>query len=72
MGHFFIPLRSSSASMVGSCPRKRLYSVMGCSVPPRESMQSRKRCAVCWLKMPSFLNTEKASASSTSAHLYLY
>ena len=66
---FFIPLRSSKASMVGSCPRNRLYSVIGCSVPPFERMLSRKLCAVFWSKMPFFLNTPKASASSTSAHL---
>ena len=64
-----IPLRCSKAAMGGSCPRNRLYSVIGCSVPPFERMLSRKLCAVFWSNMPFFLNTPKASASSTSAHL---
>ena len=65
-----IPFRFNKASMVGSCPRKRLYSTSGSSVPPFVKMLSWNDLATSLLNIPFYLKSEKASASNTSAHLY--
>ena len=73
--HFFsqalfmglIPFRFNRASMVGACPRNRLYNAIGGSVPPFDKILSRKLCATSRLNIPFSLNRENASASRTSA-----
>lgn len=67
--YLMIPSRRINASIVGSLPLKRLYRIMGFSVPPRFKILSRNDVAVTGSKMPLALNTENASASRTSAHL---
>jgi hypothetical protein len=61
------PALFNSASGLGSCPLKRLYKDIGCSVPPLDRILSLNLVATSLLKIP-FLGRIQ-SASRTSAHL---
>src|SRR5437016_985490 len=64
------PDLSSSAFISGSRPIKRRYSSAGSSLSPLERIFSRNSRPMSRLKMPCSRKRVKASASSTSAHLY--
>ena len=64
-----IPNFFNRASGAGSWPRKFLYSTDSSSDEPFSRIFRRNDDATSRLKMPFSLKSEKASASSTSAHL---
>src|SRR5690606_31090701 len=68
--HAASPWRSRSASGRGSRPMKLTKSSIGSRLSPRASTLSRNSEPTAGLSTPSARKRPKASASSTSAHLY--
>ena len=59
------PLFRNNGSILGSAPRKRLYSTIGSYVPPFSKTFFRKDLAFSGLKRVVILNASKASVSNT-------
>src|SRR5207237_10717709 len=66
----FRPRCSSSASTLGSRPRKFLYKVAASAVPPRDRIIERNRSPFARVSPPCSRNHANASSSSTSLHVY--